>query len=589
MNNENYFHTGPSLRFSRNRFNMPYQHSTAYNAGDIVPLMVDYVYPGDSWRSRLSFMTRMFTPIAPIMSNLYQDFYAFFVPWRIVWEHTKQFFGENEVGPWTASLDRIVPQHPLDDATIKTATATQYPTGAGVGHTPNDPGWADINGNLPTGSIGDYMGLVSPFYSAGDGRSVSDLFRRAYLQVYNDWFRDENIIAPVLFSKGDSHAIGESVFYWSPCLKAAKFHDYFTSLLPEAMKGPVPMIGDMMPVVTSDKPAIREGDSAVGLDTGYLNGDGELTHSVQNRAVYRAGYSDSFNPLVTGGAAVGDEDIFVSNPLVPANLWAKVNITIEDIRKASVITHIFEKLAVCGSRYPEFLNGMWGVISPDASLQVSEYLGGVRFPISISEVLSQSDTLSSDQTTGQPIGQTGAFSKTGKSGNLFNKSFTEYGIILCVGVLRVEQTYFQGIDRKWIQKGFFDFYLPAAANIGHQPVYEEELVARSSVVGSQGLGKVVFGYSEAYAYLRYMPWRLTSIMKPNAENALSWWTATDVLDVDNTTLSKNFIEQSTTGLDRAIAIGSANRGSFQFFGDFKFDNDVTRILPEHSQPGLTRI
>jgi hypothetical protein len=586
MNNENYFHSGPALRFSRNRFNMPFQHSTAYNAGDIVPLMTDYIYPGDSWRTKLSFLTRMFTPIAPVMSNMYQDFYAFFVPWRIVWEHTKQFFGENEVGAWTAALDRIIPQHPIDIASIQSGTASQFPEGAGVGHTAGTPGWKDDNGNLPPGSIGDYMGIVCPeFQRAAEGNSLSDLFRRAYLQVYNDWFRDENIIAPVLFSKGDTQAVGEAVFYWSPCLKAAKFHDYFTSLLPEAMKGPVPTIGDMMPVVPGTE-HITSDDVSSPMSLRTVRTDGAIDNFTLSHALGEvpisggAGRATWFNDSVS-------ESGFYPGGVVPSNLWAKVNITIEDIRKASVITHIFEKLAVCGSRYPEFLQGMWGVISPDASLQVSEYLGGVRFPIKIQEVLSNSDTLSADQSSGQPIGQTGAMSKTGQSGALFNKSFTEYGILLCVGVLRVEQTYFQGVARKFLNKSFFDFYLPAAANIGNQPVYAEELYARDRAVTDKGLGKVVLGYSEAYAYLRYLPWRLSSIMKPNAENGLSWWTATDVLD--EPILDQSFIVQGTTGLDRVIAIGSANRGSFQFFGDFRFDNDVTRILPDHSRPGLTRI
>jgi hypothetical protein len=578
MNNESYFHSGPSLRFSRNRFNMPFQHSTAYNAGDIVPLMTDYVYPGDSWKTRLSFLTRMFTPLAPVMSNMYQDFYAFFVPWRIVWEHTKQFFGENETGAWTAALDRLVPQHPIDVQSIQNGTASQFPNGAGVGHSSGTAGWFDTEGNLPAGSLGDYMGIVTPrFDTPAEGASISDLFRRAYLQVYNDWFRDENIIDPVLFSKGDTQASGESVFYWSPCLKAAKFHDYFTSLLPEAMKGPVPTIGDFMPVVATSDPVLSDGDSSASLSWNTLSG-GNVTGLAKSLAL----------GIASDGRTVGAASDFSGYTVVPNNLWAKVNITIEDIRKASVITHIFEKLAVCGTRYPEFLQGMWGVISPDASLQVSEYLGGVRFPIRIQEVLSNSDTLSADQSSGQPIGQTGAMSKTGQSGELFNKSFTEYGIILCVGVLRVEQTYFQGINRKFLLKSFFDFYLPAAANIGNQPVYQEELMARDVRVQQKGLGKVVLGYSEAYSYLRYMPYRLSSILKPNAENALSYWTASDILN-HVTFLDQSFIEQGTTGLDRVIAISSDNRGAFQFFGDFKFDNDVTRILPDHSRPGLTRI
>lgn len=595
MNNESYFHSGPSLRFSRTLRDMPFQHTTAYNVGDIVPLMVEQIYPGDSFKTKLSFLTRMFTPVAPLMSNIYQDFYAFFIPWRIVWDHTKQFFGENETGAWTETLDHIVPQHPLDADSVSDGTEAAYPTGGGVGHTPGTAGWDDENGNLPPGSIGDYMGLL---YTASDVAgakfSVSDLFLRAYLQVYNDWFRDENIIAPVLFSKGDTMADGETVFYWSSCLKAAKFHDYFTSLLPEPMKGPTPIVGEDAPVITGDARDVSDVDGP-GLSW-YVKNNGSDDAVWRKIDTVNEPYGFGMRAIGGAGKTFGNSISAASTNAVaepnvsmqPANLWSVANITIEDIRRAAVMTHVFERLAACGSRYPEFLQGMWGVVSPDASLQVSEYLGGVRFPIQIQEVLSNSDTLNSEQTSGQPIGSTGAMSKTPRSGALFNKSFTEYGILLVVGVARVEQTYFQGIPRKFINKSFFDFYLPAAANLGYQPVYQEELYLNDVQVLENGFNKVVFGYSEAWAYLRYMPYRLSSIMKPNAEFSLSAWTATEIID-DETSLDQTFIQQPATGLDRTLALSSANRGSFQFFGDFKFDNRVARILPPHSEPGLTRI
>lgn len=264
-----------------------------------------------------------------------------------------------------------------------------------------------------------------------------------------------------------------------------------------------------------------------------------------------------------------------------------MSLTIEDIRNAAVVQHVFERLANSGSRYVESLLGLWGVQASDARLAIPEYLGGQRHMLKFMEVLSTTDSLNADQTAGQPIGQTGAYSKTASGGTLCNFVAKEHGMLFFLGVVRVEQTYWQGIDRKFTNKDFFDFYMPQMANIGYQPVYEREILATYSA-GSRDWDSVL-GYAEAWSYLRHTPYSLSSIMRPGVSDSLGYWNASDYLDGSAISSYPDFLQMSPDGYDRTLAIPSSTRGAFQFFGDFKFNNVWTRILPAHSIPGLTRI
>lgn len=551
MNREEYFSADwAKLDFWRTKFHDPYSITTAFNVGQIVPLQLKQIYPGDEMSSPISFLIRSFTPIAPVMSDMYLDVYSFFIPHRLNWTSWEEFCGQNNTTAWTESYEHTIPQAYLSD---------------------------DFEGSGYVGSIGDLLGLPE----ADDaGFYVSDLPRRAYLNVYNEWFRDENIIAPILYSKGDEPAEGETYSYASKPLYAAKFHDYFTSLLPEPMKGTPPTIGPDLEVHTKEKLVKPDnpGKPLQFFDDGYTD----------------VAVGPGYIGITSQGAVDADEGEFSGSGYLsgPANLWAKMSITIEDIRNAAAVTHVLEKLGSSGSRYPEFLKGIFGVTSSDARLQIPEYLGGQRFRVNMSDIVSNADTVSG--ATGAPLGTVGAMSKTGNSGFLFHKAFTEHGYVLTVGVVRVCQDYFQGLDRHWTDKCFFDFYMPQLANIGNQPVYLEELNALAEDIPFIGEGSdkafrtVPLGYAEAWAHLRYTPNKITSIMKPTSNLGLQYYNASDIIPSD-VALNQEFIEMRPTGYDRCLAIPSVTRGSFQFYGNFYFANTMIRILPPHSEPGLTRI
>lgn len=554
MNRSEYFARDFSkVALPRTRRLMPFQHLTAFNTGDIIPLMAEEIYPGDEWKTKVAALVRMYTPLKQIFSNIYFDLHAFFVPNRLVWTHWVNFCGQNDTTAWTETGIYTVPTNSWYGADI------------------SEQDYEDEFSFKYCGTLADYFGINPDVASTSDTDAefeVSDLFRRGYLLIYNEWYRDENIIAPILFSKGDQPEDSQVVSYSSVPLKAAKFHDVFTTLLPEPQKGNPPEIGGDYPVVAGDE-HLKNGDDASHVSFRNI-ASSKATGSATNILLRTTGdgYLNSSGLLdgITGGGLV-----------TPTNLWAKVALTIEDIRQAAVATHVLEKLASSGSRYPEFLQSIWSVTAANAELQIPELLGVQRFPINIQEVISNADT--AGESSGELLGATGAMSKTGIGGHLFNKAFTEYGILYIMGVIRIEQDYFQGNHPKFKRTGFFSYFNPLLEGIGNQPQPKSWL--KSTATG-------VLGYSEPWPELEHIPYLVTSIMRPDGPLSLSHWTAAEIYE-GTPALNKAFIEQPATGLDRCIAVPSTTRGSFQWFGQFKFLNEVTRIKSPHPQPGVTRI
>ena len=88
------FSMAPNISVPRSRFKMPFNHATSFNHGKLVPIDCFEVLPGDEFHAKMSSIIRMSTPIAPVFGNIKARGHAFFVPMRLIWEHTKEFYGE---------------------------------------------------------------------------------------------------------------------------------------------------------------------------------------------------------------------------------------------------------------------------------------------------------------------------------------------------------------------------------------------------------------------------------------------------------------------------------------------------------------
>ena len=545
-NTESHFSLVPHVDISRSRFDRSASLKTSFNAGDVVPFFLEEVLPGDTFSVDTSKVVRMQTLLTPMMDNVYLDTYYFFVPNRLVWDHWKEFCGENTESAWIPQTEYTMPQI--------TSPAGQ--------------GWS-------VGTLADYFGI--PIGVAG--LSVSALPFRAYALIMNEWFRDQNLQDPLVVPTDDSTVAGvNSGTFVTDVAKggkpfiAAKYHDYFTSALPAPQKGPdvtIPVAqAGSYPVV-----ALKNVNNN-SLNTGPLIFGDFIGNS---GTIIPCTYSSLNSP-----SEQADTSLVWSKPFngaVPSNLMAVADgnaaaATINQLRLAFQIQKFYERQARGGSRYTEVVRSFFGVTSPDARLQRPEYLGGNRVPININQIVQQSGTESSGTPQGTVVGQ----SLTTDKHSDFTKSFTEHGLIIGVMVARYDHTYQQGLNRLWSRKDKFDFYWPVFANIGEQAIKNKEIFAQGTDKDNE-----VFGYQEAWAEYRYKPNMVTGEMRSAYAQSLDVWHLAD----DYSTLpslSDSWIREDKANIDRVLAVTSAV--SNQFFADIYVKNYCTRPMPMYSVPGL---
>uniref|UniRef100_A0AAU8AUC2 Major capsid protein n=1 Tax=Dulem virus 146 TaxID=3145623 RepID=A0AAU8AUC2_9VIRU len=546
-NVESHFALNPTrIDISRSTFDRSSSLKTSFNTGDIVPFYVDEVIPGDTFNVKTSKVVRLQTMLTPMMDNMYLDTYFFFVPNRIVWEHWKQFNGENTESAWIPQTEYEVPQ----------ITA---PSG----------GWQ-------VGTIADYFGIPTGVSNL----SVNALPFRAYALIMNEWFRDENLQDPLVIPMDDSTVTGVNTGTFvtdvakggKPYI-ASKYHDYFTSCLPSPQKGPdvrIPVSpATDLPVVPKLDLAWRYNGTAVPA----------MKYAYTDQA---ANISAGSGMVIGSDKAVYDYGSVGSNgnrPIAPSNLWAiqdglPAAASINQLRLAFQIQKLYERDARGGTRYIEILKSHFGVTSPDARLQRPEYLGGNRVPINVNQIVQQSATTDGSTPQGNPVG----LSLTTDSHSDFTKSFTEHGFVIGVMVARYDHTYQQGIERMWSRKDRFDYYWPVFANIGEQAVLNKEIYAQGNSTDDE-----VFGYQEAWADYRYKPNRVTGEMRSSYAKSLDVWHLGDDYDA-LPSLSDSWIREDKANVDRVLAVTSSL--SNQLFCDIYVKNRTTRPMPMYSVPGL---
>lgn len=559
MNRETELHFSgiPTIHRPRSKMVIPNDLLTSFDAAQCVPIYCDPdILPGDTVKMKMASVVRMATPLYPIFGNIVMDIMFFFIPHRLVWDHWREFWGENK-NTWYQQTEYLVPH-------IKT----------------------DANHKFVPKSLGDYLG--DPVGIAGI--SVNALPYRAYVKVWNDWFRSESLQQEAAMITTDTDVDAYQglttpnlfAYRGGGLLNANKLMDYFTGALPAPQKGPdvtIPL-GSWAPVVTRTND-ITENYYPSGI-ANSLNmkplaptvtfTEGNL-YNITGKAISNSKLSIGEGPTGTTGDS--------PNGLYPSNLWSDLSnatsATINSLRTAFAIQRFYEAQARGGSRYIEFIRNIFGVTSPDGRLQRSEYLGGKRVPINIQTVLK---TGSTDETA--PLGMTGAYSHTADADEYFTHSFTEHGTLLGIATIRYYHSYNQGIPRSHSRRKFTDFYVPQFANLGEMPVLVKELYATGTNEDEE-----VFGYQEAWAGgYRYHPNMVTGAMRTTYAQSLDNWHLADHY-TDQPILGSSWIQEDKSNIDRTLAVTSDVEN--QFFGDFYFRPVYTRVMPLYSIPGLTSL
>lgn len=505
---EHNFSQVPQAEIPRSSFNRSHGLKTTFDAGYLIPIYVDEALPGDTFSLNMAGFGRLATPIFPIMDNLFLETFFFFVPNRLIWDNWKRFNGE---------------QTTPGDSTDYTVPVCGVPAGG-----------------YPENSLFDYMGLPTKINGL---ESPNALHLRAYNLIYNQWFRDENLVNPAVEYKGNSPDVSTSY----TLRKRGKRHDYFTSCLPWPQKG------DAVSMPLGTQALIHQGGGTGDNIRIYSDDAGESriltasTATVQISATSQPTLAQAYADLSDATAA-----------------------TINQLREAFQIQKLYERDARGGTRYTEIIQAHFGVTSPDARLQRAEYLGGGSTPLQVTEVPQTSST---DATT--PQGNLAAFGTFGFNRHGFTKSFTEHGVIIGLANVRADLTYQQGLNRMWSRQTRWDYYWPALAHIGEQAVLSKEIYADGTANDQD-----VFGYQERFAEYRYKPSQVTGLFRSNAAASLDPWHLSQEF-ASRPTLSQTFIEESPP-LDRVVAIPSQP----DVILDTYFDLKCARPMPTYSIPGL---
>lgn len=542
--NANHFDMVPTTTLNRSTFDMKQNIRQTFNVGELVPFFIyPEVYPGETYKVKFTFVVRASNPKEATMDNAYADVYFFFDPDRNNWVHAKAFYGEATNAAWVNPTEYVIPHLTMPATGTVKGTVLQH---------------------LKMARIGQKT------------VSVSALPVRMYTHVYNEWFRDQNLIAPATHYTDDTDRQHDPTVteLGGPCYKVARFHDYFSSALPNLQRGTAQLLslGTTAPVVGTGKALGligSDGNTATGFKGGLYNNNGTL---LTETSTYGLNVGDNapagtapYNNTVLGVTTEANKSGMI------VDLTQAVGGTITALRQDVQMQKLLEAMARGGARYREIAQNIFHTTMPDQRALIPEFLGAKRVPIEMTQVAST--TPASNQ-----LGKIGAYSLTVDSDDFFTKSFTEWGCIMGLICVRTDRSYSQGINRMFTRRRRYDKFWPQFQNLSEQPIYNYEIFSDGTSVDNE-----VFGYQERYAELRYLPNVNAGEFDPDYATSLDIWHYGD--DYSSLpVLSQAWIEEPVTNFDRTIYVTSAVAD--QLIMDSRIEITATKGLGLYGVPGL---
>ena len=475
-------------KLNRNLFDLSHDVKLTLDMGNLVPILALECIPGDKHTISCESLLRFSPLTSPVMHRYDVTMHYFFVPNRLVWSNWEKFITNTK----------------LED----TQELPAFPTLT----------FLHDNSNHPIGSLADYFGIPYNLDSINNTNdlTVSALPFAAYQCIYNEYYRDQNLINPIDFKliDGDNQT---NFLTLTQGRKRAWEHDYFTACLPWAQKG------DAVQIPLGKVEAVFDS----GLNPMWRRDDGQPFAQGDYLAKYsETGNSNSTTYLEDTGIGIGGNAVYDPNGTLQ-NTPTSIN----DLRRAFRLQEWLEKAARGGSRYIEWIKTMFGVSSSDKRLQRPEYIKGTKSPVIISEVLN---------TAGSSAGVQGQLPQGNMSGHAVSVNSGQYGSYYCeehgyiIGIMSVmpKPAYMQGTDRHWSKiEDPTQYYFSSFANIGEQEVLNKEIFSYSQTQDQ------TFGYIPRYAEYRFMPNRVCS----NFRTDLDFWHQARIFD-NQPNLNELFIQ-----------------------------------------------
>ena len=432
-------------------------HLLTGDMGWLIPVGCHEVLAGDSFRHRTSVVMRLAPQIAPVMHPISVRLHHWYVPNRIIWDGAKT----GDDGAWEDFI-------------------TGGPDGAFDGTYP----LINFGSGVQKGSLADYLGVPT----LDDSLQVCALPFRAYNKIYDEFYRDQDLVDEIGLSNIQLQRIG-----WEK--------DYFTAARPWTQKGP-----DVTLPLGSRAP-VR------GI------GKGDQTYT-QPGAVHEAGGVDRtydsaqivYGETAAGTFRVEEDPDHPGYPGLYADLSDAEAIDVNDFRRLFALQRYQEARARYGSRYTEYLAYL-GIRASDQRLQRPEFLGGGRGYVSFSEVLQTQDTGSQGPGDNhQHLGDLGGHGIATMRTRRYRRFFEEHGWVISLLSVRPKVMYLDGLHRKWSRRTKEDYYQKELEAIGQQEVFDSEIYAEGSTGDT-------WGYVDRYRDYREEPSRISGDFR----DTLNFW------------------------------------------------------------------
>lgn len=510
-----------SANVPRSVFTGSWTRKTTFDAGYLVPILVDELLPGDHMTYDVTAYVRMSTPLYPMFDNQRIDTFFFFVPNRLLWDNWVKMMGE---------------QNDPSDTIAYTIPQTSSALGGANPHT-----------------LWDHFGLpVKNQPSLGGTITVNALPFRAYYLIWNAWFRDENIQSSITVPKDNGPDT------WAGTLmKRAKSQDYFTSALPWPQKFTAPTVplGGLAPI-------IGLGGINASATAGPLN-----VQETTGAATY-SWYKALWDNAAANQAAM--ETNVNGDPQVFADLSLATGVAINTLRQAWLVQSLLERDARGGTRYVELIKSHFGVTNPDFRLQRPEYIGGGQTPLQLTPIAQTAPT------AGVPLGALGA-AGTAAGNHRASYAATEHGYVIGLINVKSELSYQQGIPRMWSRETRYDFYWPSLAGLGEQAILQQEIYAE----GIPATDELVFGYQERWHEYRTRYSEVCGMFRSTTTGTIDEWHLAQEF-VGAPTLGNTFI-QDTPPMTRVLAAG-ATADNMQYLADILYSRKAVRPIPTYGTP-----
>lgn len=492
----------------RSGHNMDHSNSFTGLSGSLIPVLCQELLPNDTISLGSAFQVQL----PPMVTDFYGrvDFVleAFFVPNRLLWAGWKDFITHPTANP-------------------------QYPEGSPVQSKPTEVPYFYIS--PPTGAEGSPPGvyIITPdslLHYLDYGKSMnyqqngqfSVLPAIAYHRIWDDWYRDTRVQAPLFFPSASASSVLNANLVSLP----------FAS--------------------TSTSGATRY------IQPSEVFADGVSVDSLRQRNWVKD-YFTSASPLPQAGGASEVKFDVVDNTGA---------FSIATLRSANSLQKWMERNNLAGYRYSDQIYAQFGIYPSDAIMDRCLYLGRHVDPVYTRSVFD---------TTSDNLGQKGANSQVLGEGSLIeNFTATEHGYIMVLASLVPRPVYGSGCDRSVFRTKVGDFAFPLLAGMGDQAILSRELTGISTDTGT-------FGYTDLYADYKFKNDRIHGLLR-DGENLDTYALQRGFANAGQQ-ISSDFLKIPTNFLDQVQVVSSSAQG-YTYWAQVHFPDKKISTIPSYSQPTL---